>query len=332
MNILIIGLNDLSKKITEHLRAAKLDIFGFDFDVDKIELFYCDSLIKNNSKVILENLLKQADIVILNMDSSRYKDIFKLSPFLKNDSLIINTNSYKELDSVIKEDLKNKLADFLPCNFSFFPKNVVMNFDKNSKMTIIHSLSMFFKNINIKISNLNPEENNSVFSKIYHIPFLLDSTLFKIHSTNFISNDFIFNHIYKDIILNKKNISSDLKNLMSNFLNIKNENEVLSLLNENILLTSNNSETEINTTIFGKILIEKLMIKLFQYRNLKTYIDNINLDYANYKTDFLSNYYLKNKEDIEIILLLLKEKINNLICFLELDNLTPAKLKKYLTN
>ena len=72
------------------------------------------------------------------------------------------------------------------------------------------------------------------------------------------------------------------------------------------------------------------MIDLFQYRNLKTYVDNLNFDYLNYDINFLKSYYSKNKEDIEILLLLLKEKINNLICFLEFDNLTTVKLKKYL--
>ncbi|MDD2840047.1 MAG: hypothetical protein PHY80_02865 [Rickettsiales bacterium] len=331
MNVLTIGLNDLSKKITEYLRTVELNVLGFDFDVDKIESFYHDNLIKNDSKIILQDLLKQADIIILNTDISRYVDIFRLSPFIKNDCLIINTNSYKNIDDKIKENLKNKFVDFLPCNFAFFPKNVIMNFDKNSKMALMHSLSLFFKNINIKTSDLTPKENNLVISKIYHIPFLLDSVLFKINGANFISNDYIFECTYEDIILNKENILCDLENLSSNFPNIRNKNETLSLLDENILLTSNkNSETDITRTIFGKILIEKLMIKLFQYRSLKTYTDNLNLGYLNYKTDFLKNYYSKNEEDIEILFLLLKEKINNLICFLEFENLTPNKLKKYL--
>jgi len=334
MNILIIGLNDITRKITEYLRTKDLNILGFDFDVDKIEDFYQENLIKNNSQTILQDLLKKVDVIILNIAISRYKDIFKLSPFIKNDCLIININSYKEPESKIKEELQNKFNEFSQCNFAFFPKNVVMNFDKNSKMNLIHLLSLFFKTINVKTSSLNSEENNIIFSKVYHIPFLLDNILFKINSENFLFKNDIFEFIYEDIISNKINILSDLKNIFSNFPNIKNKNETLNLIDENILITAHNNkfETDINKTIFGKILIEKLMIKLFQYRNLKTYIDNLNIDYVNYDTDFLKNFYLKNEEDIEILLLLLREKLNNLISILELDNLTSIKLKKYLQN
>lgn len=332
MNILLVGLNDISKRIAEYLRTKELNIRGFDFDVDKIENFYQENLIENDSKIILQDLLKQTDIVILNLNFSRYKDVFKLSPFIKNDSVIINTNSYKGIKKT-KEITNNKFEEFLQCNFAFFPKNVVMNFDKTSKMKIIHSLSLFFKSINIKTSNLTPEENDIIFSKVYHIPFLFDKILFKMNNTNFIFKNGIFECIYEDIILNKENIIFDLKNFLSAFPNIQNENEISKLIEENNLLAFNNKlKSDMTRTIFGKILIEKLMINLFQYRNLKVYIDNLNLDYVDYDIKFLKDYYLKNKEDLEILLLLLKEKINNLICFLEFDNLTPIKLKRYLEN
>ncbi|HSQ97801.1 MAG TPA: hypothetical protein VLL98_03735 [Rickettsiales bacterium] len=332
MNVLLIGLNDLSKKMIKHLKSTSVNTFGFDFNIDKVELFHQNGLIKNNSKTILEDLLKQMDILILNIDISRYKYVFKLSPFIKPECLIINTNSYKEDDETMKNILNNKFEDFVPCNFSFFPKNVVMNFDVDSKMTVIHSLSLFFKSINVKTSALTIKENNLVFSQIYHIPFLLDKLLFKINNTNFISKDNISEDIYEDIISNKSNISTHLKNLISNIPDIQNEEKILELLNENILLTSTNSKTEIARTTFGKVIIEKLMIRLFQYRDLKAYTDNINLAYTNYKADFLKNYYLTNKEDIEILLLLLKEKINSLIALFELNDLNSSKLKKYLEN
>lgn len=332
MNILLIGLNDLSKKIIKHLKNKQLNIFGFDFNIDEVEAYHQNQLITNNPQTILEDLLKQTDILILNVDTSRYKDIFKLSPFIKPECLITNTNSFKENNETMEKILGNKFENLVPCNFAFFPKNVVMNFDIESKMTVIHSLSLFFKSINVKTSALTIEENNAVFSKIYHIPFLLDKILFKINNTNFVSQSNIHENTFDDIISNKINILNNLKNLISNISDVKNENKILELLTENILLASINSKEEITRTTFGKILVEKIMIKLFQYRDLKAYTDNLKLDYTDYSIEFLKNYYLNNKEDIEILLLLIKEKLNNLATLFELESLTSSKLQKYLEN
>jgi hypothetical protein len=330
MSVLLIGLNDLSKKIIEYLKVKNVNILGFDFDVDKIELFCQNGLIKNDAKVILEDLLKQSDIIILNVELLRYCDIFKLSPFIKSECAIINTNSFKETNNFMRKILNNRFDNFLPCGFVFFPKNVTMNFNTDLKMSLISSLSSFFKSVNIKTSILTLEENNDVFSKMYHIPFLLDKILFKINNSTFISDDNIFDCTYEDIILNKENVLINLKNLISHIPDSKHEDKTLDLLDENILLVSNNSNNKISRAIFGKVLIEKIMINLFHYRYLKTYVDNLNLDYANYDRKYLKNYYTENKEDIEILLLLLREKISNLISFLELDALNSNKLKRYL--
>ena len=59
-------------------------------------------------------------------------------------------------------------------------------------------------------------------------------------------------------------------------------------------------------------------------------MDNLNLDYLKYDDEFLKEYYNKNKDDIEILFLLFKEKIENFVAFLNGENLTDEKIKKYL--
>ena len=79
--------------------------------------------------------------------------------------------------------------------------------------------------------------------------------------------------IYLDIFFNKINILRDLKKLVDNFLYLKNDEKVLNILNEKFI-TKSITRTEINRGIFDKILLEKLIIKIFSF---KYYVDYLSL-------------------------------------------------------
>ena len=329
--ILVVGLDRFSRKIIDYLQKFDVEIFGFDFDVDKIEVFFNKKLIKNNSKTILEKLLKDVNYIILNVDFQKYKNIFKLSPFIPENCLIVDLTSCKNSFSNYKNVINGKNLNFLPCNFAFFPKIVVMNFDNNFKMNLLQMTTNFLSNFNLKISNLTIENNNLIFSKIFHIPYIFDKIFLNTHILNFLIENNDYTRIYQDIFYNRKNIVNDLEKIIQNFVSNSNKDIFEKILDEDVFLPKfKEKKIEISNSVFCKILLEKLMIKLFQYRFYKEYLDNLNLDYLKYDDEFLKEYYNKNKDDIEILFLLFKEKIENFIAFLNGENLTDEKIKKYL--
>lgn len=338
INVLVVGLDKLSRKIISSLKLAKCGVTGFDVDVDKISLYNKQGLISNSSSVLLNDLLKEADIIILNIEYSKYEIIFRLLPFIKSDSLIINTNIYKENIDQIRKRLQARTNNFIPCNFLLFPTTVIINYDIDTKMNFILKASNFFNDIKIKTSILNPSENDKIFSKLYQIPYLLQKTLFKNNDYSFIFNETDYTEygfFFEDIILNQRNILLDIESFISDLPNVKDTKLTLEFFDNNNLEYTKpikKVKTDIDDKILLKILIEKVFIKTFIYRNLEYYIDlkYLNFDYFDYDIEAVKEYYLENKQTIEILMVIFKERIINLTSFLAFEDIPLNKFLKFL--
>ncbi len=340
INVLVVGLDKLSRKIISSLKLAKCGVTGFDFDVDRINLYNKQGLISNSSSILLNDLLKEADIIILNIEYSKYEIIFRLLPFIKSDCLIVNTNIYKENIDQIRKRLQGRTNNFIPCNFLLFPSAVIMNYDIDTKMNFILKASNFFRDIKIKTSVLNPSENDKIFSKLYQIPYLLEKTLFKNNDYPLIfkETDYTeYGFFFEDIILNRQNILLGIESFIDNLPNVKNMASTLEFFDNNNLeyiKPVENPKTDIDDEIVLKILVEKVFIKTFIYRNLEYYIDltYLNFDYVDYDMEAVKEYYIENKQAIEISMVIFREKIINLTSFIQFDDLPLNKFVKFLNN
>lgn len=337
-NVLIIGLNELSKKVVSFIKKSDFNVLGFDFDIDKINSFHRSDLIDNDSKILLNDLLRESDIIILNTDFSKYENIFKLLPFIKKDVLILNTNTYKGNVEKIKKQLKGLSDNFIPCNFLLFPNNVVLNHDSETKMKTILEASKFFKDAQIKTSVLNPAENDKIFGSLFQYPFLLENILFRNTNLNFISPNadyFNYDFFYEDILLNKKDILSDIETFLDNIPNIKIEGSLTKLIDENISKFPKKNiglYQDINDEIFIKIILEKIFIKTFVNRQAEDYLDPklFIFDCVKYSNNDIKKYSIENKSNVEISMIIMKEKIINLSSFLQFDDLPLQKFMKYI--
>jgi len=324
--VLIIGLDNLSNKIIPFFKKASFKLYGFDFEVDKIDFYKND--IENSVATPLFELLKQADIIVLNTYFSKYENIFRLSPFIKINALIFNTNTCKNYMAELRKIILTKDKEFIPCNFSLFPNEVVINYDKFAKMSAIRELSELFNSLSIKTSVLDPLNNDLIFSNILHIPFLLEKIFLKKEKINLFSRDILSTLIFEDIILNKNLLVKNLLNLY-NFLNNKNFN-LFDLIKDNYI-SNKVINNEINGVQFKKLLFEKIIERTLINKGFEYYskqIFNFNSDLYSFET--LNSYYIKNKENLEIYSINIKDKINNLISFLESEQITISKLQKYL--
>ncbi len=341
-NVLIIGLDSLSQKVIKVLKNVDCNILGFDFDVDKINSFYRSSLITNSPHIILNDLLKESDVIIINIEYSRYKDVFKLVPFIKESCLILDTNIYKGNINEIKKMLQNRRDNFIPCNFLLFPNNIILNYDTNTKMNTIRQASDFFHKINLKTSVLDPKDNDGIFCRLYQIPYLFEHVLFKNSPSHFVldSNkyddyDFFFN----DIILNKSSILNGIKTFLSNIPDMKGEFDIKRFLEENSLnciKTKVNTNKVIDDDVAIKILFEKIFIKSFISKDSEYYIDlsYLNFEYQKYSIKSIEEYYLNNVENVRVSLMIIKEKIISLSSFLQFDDISISKkhIKQFLSN
>ena len=99
--------------------------------------------------------------------------------------------------------------------------------------------------------------------------------------------------------------------------------------NENV--DKNNTITE---EIILKILTEKVFIKTFINRDIEYFLDikNMNFDYIKYNNEDIKEYFLSHKSNIEVLSILVKEKIINLSSLLQFDDFPLDKLIKYLRN
>ena len=332
--VLIIGLNEFSKKIIKYFQGINYQVIGFDFSIDKIDLFKTQNLIDNNSKEQLSSLLKQSDFIILNLDYSKYENIFRLSPFIKNDCIITNTSTYKGDFKKYKNFLVNKADNFIPSNFLLFPEKTIINYDEDSKMNYIKSISKFYRDANLSTSILNPKENDIVFRDLFQIPALLDKILFNNDDSKLLSSAVKTEILYDDIFKNKQEIINDLEKIINSFPNLNYDDNITHFINDNKIIrygikTINNKIIEDNLII--KILIEKLLIKLYMVNNVEVYIDlkYLNFDYLKYESEYLKEYFIQNKNTLELSCMLIKEKLINVASFLGLENSTFDKLSKY---
>lgn len=341
-NVLIIGLDLLSEKIINCLKKVKYNTFGFDFDVDKIELFNKKKLIDNSPSIILNDLLKKSDIVVLNIEYSKYKNVFKLLPFTKSDCLILNVNMYKENTNKIKSLLQNREDNFMPCNFLLFPNNIVLNYDVNTKMNVILKSSNFFHEIGLKTSVLDPKENDEIFCNLYQIPYLFEYTLFKNLTPHFISqkDDYDnYNFFFDDIILNKKNILDKIRLFISNMPDIQNISYIKDFLENNsigFIKQSRIVDKDVDDVLISKILFEKTFIKSFVNNSSEYYLDlkYLNFDYLKYDMKAVEEYCLNNIENTKISLMIMKEKLISLSSFLQFDDISLNKkhIQQFLNN
>ena len=338
-NVLIVGLDGLSKKIISCVKKADYKATGFDFDVDKITSYFKQDLIINNSDTILNDLLKRADVIILNTDFAKYSSIFRLLPFIKNDCLILDTRIYKENVATIRKSLGVRGDNFIPCNFTLFPDKVIMNYDNNTKMNIILAASNFFQNLKIKTSVLSPAENDRIFANLYQIPYLLNQILFKEGNFYFISNNtglINYSFFFEDILLNRKNVTEGILNFLDNIPNAKDSSSILSLLNEdsNYLKSKGDYESNITEEILLKIIFEKIFIKTYISRSVEYYIDLklLNFDCTKYSINAVKEYFSKNRGIFEISLVISKEKLISISSFLQIENLPLNKFMKFLNN
>lgn len=332
-NVLIIGLDFLSEKIINSIKKTDCVVYGFDFDVDKIELFKSKNLINNSISIILNDLLKKSDYVILNIEYSKYKNVLKLLPFTKNDCLILNVNCLKENDNEIKKLMKNRMENFMPCNFLLFPKEVVLNYDKETTMNLILKTSNFFHEIGVKTSVLDANENDKIFCNLYQMPYLFEYTLFKNSEYHFINeaNDYDkYNFFFDDMILNKKNILEKIRLFISNMPDLNNDNSIGELLKNNKLDSSKSLKTlktEVNNSVVLKIIFEKIFLKSFVDRASEFYLNfkYLNFDYIDYDMKSVEEYCLGNFENIKVSMMIMKEKVISLSSFLQFDGISLDK-------
>ena len=209
-------------------------------------------------------------------------------------------------------------------------------------MNTIHKASTFFHNMKIKTSVLEPEENDKIFCNIYHIPYLLELVLFKetkmhfvINEDKYINYDFFFN----DITLNKGELLNNIKSFISNISVIKNDFDISTLTRKYYINCLNNKDTlnqTINDDIFIKILFEKIFIKTFITKDSEYYLDlsYLNFDYIKYDNESIENYYKNNTGNLQLSLVILKEKIISLLSFLQFDNISINKktIEQFLIN
>ncbi len=338
-SVLVIGLDDLAIKIFDRAKEYGFQTLGFDFDVDKIFAYKKKNIIINSPETLLNDLLKIADIIILNVEFAKYEIIAKQIPFTKNNCLIFNTNIYKKNTLHLKSLFQNRTENFMPCNFLLFPETVVMNQDETYRMSTILQASNFFRSIGIYTSVLSPNDNDDIFSALYQIPYLLQKTLFKNTDLYLLEDDSKYTNysfFYSDILLNKKDIIVKLDMFLNNLLSIKDEDLFFNLMDSYNIQSKQVSQRytsdKITEEVVLKILIEKIFLKTFVNRDVENFLDieNMNFDYLQYRSSEVKKYFLLHKSNIEILMMFVKEKIINLSSLLQFDDFPINKFIRYL--
>lgn len=338
-SVLVIGLDDLAIKIFDRAKEYGFQTLGFDFDVDKIFAYKKKNIIINSPETLLNDLLKIADVIILNTELSKYEIIAKQIPFTKNNCLIFNTNTCKKNISRLKSLFQNRMENFMPCNFLLFPETVIMNQDETYRMSTILQASNFFRSMRIYTSVLSPNDNDDVFCSLYQIPYLLQKTLFKNTDLYLLEDDSKYTNysfFYSDILLNKKDIIVKLDIFLNNLLSIKDEDLFFNLMDSYDIQSKQSnqrySSDKITEEVVLKILIEKVFLKTFVNRDVENFLDieNMNFDYLQYRSSEVKKYFLLHKSNIEILMMFVKEKIINLSSLLQFDDFPINKFIRYL--
>jgi hypothetical protein len=320
--VLVVGLDSLASSVVKKIQS-KFDVYGFDFNVDRIIDFNLNNLILNNQNEALEKLLKKTDILIINTD--KYDSLLKYLIFLPDDSIAIDTSGYKGNIANLRKNLKNKSTSFIPCNFSLFP-DVIINTDKYSSIIALKKIHAFFENATIKTMDLNCEENDKIFADIYQIPILLQEFFLKKNVCFFKRENIDWEHVLSDIISNKKNVVDGLMDL-SKFLeggNIENTILFATKSNKNVL------DTKMESDIFIKIILECFLINSFPKYNKYFELIKIKFTHKLYDSVSVSEYIREN--DVSYNIFIMIEKIKSLIRILDFSFLQKDNFKNYLTN
>ena len=333
-NILFIGLDSLVETIINYLNKTDIKIYGYDFKYEKIDHFYQKNIITNSDESNLKKIIKNINIVILNISYTDYNKIDFIIKSLNKDTFILNTNIYKEDSNNIETDFfKNK--KFLSCNFLLFPEKIIINYDEKTNINLIFEVSKFLKKLNSQIYNLKIKENNEIFSILYQIPYLINKFFFsgsdqKIINENkkFINRDLFL----EDIILNKNINIKNINELLSTLNLIKNKNDLENLLKSKNDYQLNTTDDKIDMSICFKIIIEKIYIKNFSFLFKNLYYDNNYLKFSNfdYNIDLVKDFLTKDENNLTHIIDIIKEKLKTIISFLQIKTKDIEKMKELL--
>lgn len=335
--LLIIGLDKLGCNIIKLAQNIGYNVFGYDFDFNKIQELYDMQNIMNTTTTTLDYLLNNADIIILNIKYEDYHKILYNPDIIKGNALILNTNSCKANIVAIKNMLANRSNNFLPCNFTLFPHNIIINRTEDTKMNLIYSTQRVFEQFKLNMLFMKPEINDYVFGALYSLPYIIDKTFFRDLEYNFINRDTTYlnyNYFLEDIILNISVMKELLQKLLSSVIALKTNQNIVGLLNYNVsyLKKVNFPETKINNKNALKILVEKLFISAYINSSMENYIDKklFNFQYVCYSMPAVLEYLTENPTSFDRITTVIKERIINLFSFLQTDNLTTKKFSKLL--
>ncbi|MDR2527323.1 MAG: hypothetical protein LBC92_05620 [Rickettsiales bacterium] len=320
----------MSKVFIEKINSDNY-VFGYDFNDKKIDNFKLLGLIKNSSNEFFKNFVNDVDLIILNINLNKYREIIPYFKDIKKECIIININSYK-VD--ISDGSICNLYDkkFISCNFLLFPRYVILNVIESSNLFCVKLLSTFFKDNNIPLLSLNYEDNNNIFD-IYYIFYLIQKAFFKSNDIYLLNPNSIYEHtLCGDIILSRKKIVKKILNII-NFVETLNDKTVVNNLikNNNIVMGSLEFNVELTFDIIYKILLEKIIISLFMEDNLYSLLKivDVNFTYRLFKEDNIIKY-LNDIHNLDMLFLILKEKMKNIVNILEFESITPIKLIQYL--
>jgi len=194
-NILVVGLGLIGGSILKTIKELNipLEVYGLDLDEEVTKKANNIGLINN-----IDNQLKKIEedcLIVFSVPSLSIERAFKLIPGSFNDEKVIFTDTFSS---------KSKLLEFLESNTKVGKKFVmshpiagseksglanynsllfkdklvvlsVVNGDKNNKK--LNKVKNFWELLGSKVTILDPEEHDKVFSKTSHLPHVIAFTL-----------------------------------------------------------------------------------------------------------------------------------------------------------
>jgi len=194
-NILVVGLGLIGGSILKTIKELNipLEVYGLDLDEEVTKKANNIGLINN-----IDNQLKKIEedcLIIFSVPSLSIERAFKLIQDSFNDEKVIFTDTFSS---------KSKLLEFLESNTKVGEKFVmshpiagseksglanynsllfkdklvvlsVVNGDKNNKK--LNKVKNFWELLGSKVTILDPEEHDKVFSKTSHLPHVIAFTL-----------------------------------------------------------------------------------------------------------------------------------------------------------
>ena len=194
-NILVVGLGLIGGSILKTIKELNipLEVYGLDLDEEATKKANNIGLINN-----IDNQLKKIEedcLIVFSVPSLSIERAFKLIEDSFNDEKVIFTDTFSS---------KSKLLEFLESNTKVGEKFVmshpiagseksglanynsllfkdklvvlsVVNGDKNSKK--LNQVKNFWELLGSKVTILDPEEHDKVFSRTSHLPHVIAFTL-----------------------------------------------------------------------------------------------------------------------------------------------------------